>query len=67
MTRASKARRKRILLAYENSLQLARRDVNPNFKRVILRLIRIAPFCGKLDTVQAYFEKTSEVMFDKVR
>ena len=49
-------------LTNENSLQLARRDVNPNFKRLILRLIRTASFCGKLDTVQDYFEITPEVM-----
>ena len=29
---------------------------------LILRLIRTASFCGKLDTVQDYFEITPEVM-----
>ena len=29
---------------------------------IFLRLIHTAPFCGKLDTVQDYFEITPEVM-----
>ena len=33
---------------------------------LILRLIRTARFCGKLDTVQDYFEITPEVMWSSI-
>ena len=69
MTRASNARRKRNLLAYENSLQLARRDVNPNFKRFNFTINSYSSFLWKTgySSRLLWNNSWSDVKFDKQR